>query len=249
MKRKSSYAAIIIMLLLFGTGVLAYYFYFQPKKELAAAEEMMLEQLSATYGKQFEVSEIEYGKALGDREGTYTSMVYPAGDKHLTFQVHVAENGKIIDESFKETKWRSEAIQSWKPFMGKFGHVSYAINISIPEDVAKQYNLEDTYNQIYQKHKHVMSEYIFIAEIEKSFDKEKERGKVADLLDHTKQRELKDFSIEWLYYEEGKQDPDVFKMKEEIPAYSWRTSKEQLPENKAEKNLDQFFMDHKAPGK
>ncbi|WP_409270102.1 hypothetical protein V1499_11705 [Neobacillus sp. SCS-31] len=132
--------------------------------------------------------------------------------------------------------------------MGKFKHVSYAVNISIPEDVAKQYNLEDTYDQIYQNHKTVMSEYIFIAEIEKSFVKEKEKGKVADLLDHIIQRGLKDYSIECLYYEEGKQDPDVFKMKEEIPSYSWRTSKQQLPENMAEKNLDQFFMGHKAPG-
>ncbi|RDU35727.1 hypothetical protein DRW41_16425 [Neobacillus piezotolerans] len=193
---------------------------------------------------KFKVSEIDYSNALGDKVGTYTSMVYPTVDKNLTFQVHVAENGKIIDESLKETKWRREAIQTWKPFMGKFGHVSYAVNISIPEEIAKQFDLEDTYSEIYQKHKHLMSEYIFIAEIEKSFEKEKERGKVSNLLDYTLQRGLKDFSIEWLYYEEGNQDPDVFKMKKEIPSFSWRTSKQQVQENTDEKDLDQFFIEH-----
>ncbi|WP_053366607.1 hypothetical protein [Bacillus sp. FJAT-27245] len=244
MKRNMTNFAGIILIILLLIGLLANHFYFQPKKELAAAKEKMLEQLSEKYGKEFEVSEITYGKALGDREGAYTSSVYPKGNKHLTFQVHVAENGKIIDESFKETKWRSEAIKSWEPFMSKFGRVSYAVNISIPEDIRSQYDLEDTYEQIYEKHKHAMSEYVFIGEVEKSFDKKKESENVAEVANYALQRGLHDFSIEWLFFNKGKQDADVFKMKKNIPSYSWRLSKEALPENVTGDDLDKFIMQH-----
>lgn len=209
----------------------------------------MLEQLSGAYGKQFKISEIKYSKALGDKEGIYNALVYPAGDKNLTFQVHVGENGKVIDESFKETKWRREAIQSWKPFMAKFGDVSYAVNITIPEDIADQYDLEDTYDQIYQKHKHLMSEYIFIGQAESSFDKDKERGRVAEVAEHLLQRGLQDYSLEWLYYEDGKQDPDVFEMRKGIPSYSWRMSKKDIGQGPAQENLDRFLTEHKDKGK
>ncbi|ALC90745.1 hypothetical protein AM500_13825 [Bacillus sp. FJAT-18017] len=231
-----------LVLLVLG-GILAEIYYFKPK-QLYAVNTRILKELSVEYGIPFKVSEIKFAKALGDEEGIYTASVYPKDQSDLEFQVHVSEGGNIIDESFKETKWRSEAIKSWEPFMSRFGEISYAVNIHIPEEIANQYSVDDTYGDIFKVHKHKMHEYLFIGEIESSFDKEKETAKIMEVANQALNRDLNDFSIEWLYFDSGKKSEDVFEMKEDIPSYSWRFSKNSLQEGVTEEKLNQFFMKH-----
>ncbi|WP_043933211.1 hypothetical protein [Bacillus sp. EB01] len=230
------------VLLVLG-GILAEIYYFQPK-QLHTLETRMLKELSVEYGIPFKVSETKFAKALGDEEGIYTASVYPQDQRDLEFQVHVSEGGSIIHESYKETKWRSEAIKLWEPFMSRFGDISYAVNIHIPEEIANQYSVDDTYGDIYKVHKHNMREYLFIGEIESSFDKERETAKIMEVANHALNRDLNDFSIEWLYFNSGKKSEDVFEMKERIPSFSWRFSKNSLQKGVTEDNLDQFFMQH-----
>ncbi|PLS04299.1 hypothetical protein [Neobacillus cucumis] len=233
----------LFFILFILAGFLADYFYYGPVKQ-QEVKKGMLKQLSSKYGKDFIVNHIIYEKALGDDEGMYSAEVYPKGNKDLEFQVFVSENGKLVDESFKETKWRSEAIKSWEPFMSKFGNITYAVNIHIPEEIAEQYSVEDTYEEIYQKHKHLMSEYVFIGQIEKSFDKKKETARVIEMANHALQRELKDFSVEWTYYEKGKKNADVFELRDTVPSYSWRFSRKGVSNGVTAESLEPFFTQH-----
>jgi len=234
----------LIVILVIPLGLFADYFYYE-KVKIHEVKKGMVSELSSTYGDRFMVREISYGKALGDEAGTYTAEVYPEGNKGLEFQVILSEDGKIISESYKESKWRSEAIESWKPVMNKFGITSYAVNIHIPDEIAVKYDLEDTYLDLYQKHKDVMDEYLFIAQIEKSFDKKKETARVMEMTNYALQRKLRYFSIDWTYYENGNKDAGVFELRKTTASYRWRFSKDAVSTGVTEENLDRFFIQHK----
>ncbi|GHI00962.1 hypothetical protein [Neobacillus kokaensis] len=241
---KKKYVFLTSFILLIISGFLVGHVYYK-SKQLQEVRKAMLDELSTKYGKSFIVSNLSYGKALGNKTGTYTADVYPKGEKSLEFQVHLSESGKILDESYKEMIWRREAIKSWEPFMRKLGITSYAVNIHIPEEIEEQYGVEDSYNDILKKHKHIMSEYLFIGQIEKDFDKKKEILKVKEITNHILRRELQDFSIEWRYYENGSKNADVFEMRKTTPSYSWHFSKKDVLKGATEENLDRFFIQHK----
>lgn len=176
------------------------YIYYPLKSPLL--KKQIESQLEEKYQEEFHVKSMKYSKAFGDDSGVYYVQVAPKENKDISFQVGASEKGRLLDEDdeYEEASWRSEANKEWKPIMEKLGVTNYVVNIGVNQDIKKQYKHHVTYETVRKEHATQTEEYIYMADYQKPFNVNKEEQRLKELITILQERNLRGFSIEWIYY-------------------------------------------------
>ncbi|MFC5451139.1 hypothetical protein [Paenibacillus aestuarii] len=114
------------------------------------AEAKALGYLKTTYQEDFIIDSVTYEKQFGERAGSYYITGRPTANKDIEFSMHVGQDFKVSDDSYKESKWRNDSIQEYAPLIDVLspGFRSYAVNLPINEGLINKYNIETKYGDI-----------------------------------------------------------------------------------------------------
>ncbi|WP_462413089.1 hypothetical protein [Neobacillus sp. Marseille-QA0830] len=167
-------------------------------------ENAALKYLEKQYGQQFKIDDVQYSKILGEDEGSYQVEARSLDKPEITFLLDANENYEITSDDFKENKWGNETRQEYlkmaEPFFKHPGQL-YAFG-SFPEEIAEKYDINDTYQSIYQDHPLKAHEYIHIVMFPASFNKEVELEKLYQFWQIVNSRALDTYRMEVEYYPE-----------------------------------------------
>lgn len=162
--------------------------------------------LEKKYNEDFTVVKSSFSKPLGE-SGLYNVDAHPTKDAALSVRVRITEDMKVVSDSYVESTWRSQLNEEFgKVYESLFGEkkpYSYAVNLGLASHVYKNYDLSNTYQEIFEKEHHEMSHIVFITLThDPSQNMNQEVDRLYELLMYLKEKDVNSFSVLVTYYRE-----------------------------------------------
>lgn len=202
MKSLIQIVLIIIGLFVVSIIVLLWDYIYYPLIE-SKAEERTKSYLKASFPEGIVIDDVTFSKPFGDTEGEYQITAHPKANPEIELYVDVFQNFSIDEKSFKESKWRYDTILEYTPLQNEISpdFSSYAVNISIPDELLENYPIETNYGDIRKLHENVTEEYLFMAVlIDRDFTEKRALEYGYRAVEFMKKRNLKDAVIEIDFY-------------------------------------------------
>ncbi|WP_078544536.1 hypothetical protein [Litchfieldia alkalitelluris] len=119
--------------------------------------------LEKTYDEDFKVDETEYSKILGEKNGMYYVDAYPVKNPQILARVYVTESIEIFSAEYLENKWRFELNEQLESYISSLtDSFSLRANLSVPEEIEKRYEKEDSYETLLKENPNKLHNMLFL---------------------------------------------------------------------------------------
>jgi len=171
------------------------------------AEKAAEKYLEEKYGEEFIMEESTFSKPLGDDLGTYRIDSHPAKNPQLTVRISISEDMHPMSDDYLDMKWREELNKQfgviYQELYGSVENYSYMVNVSFPDEAYTQYNIHNTYQEIFEQEHTGIGNIIFSnVLLNSSNEMDQQLEKTYKLIQYLKEQELEYFSVQIEYYNE-----------------------------------------------